>query len=479
MIMQRQVPARPAARQSGTRDESAGAEDPFAKVLSGQQQDKNGAAAAKRSEAAGNGAEAAANGQDGDGEGSTKAGSDDMMALLEGLMSSAAYSRDAVQENPDAVPEDGAEAAEALAQETEAELNVNGDTGNGINLDDLGEADAEAAVATEDAAPKPEVTVGAGEKAVANATGQGVNQAPTDAQAATAAAAAPAAAAAKVAVVAKSSSEGKTPAANTGSQQSGERAEATASDPRSQIRNPAAAAEPVPAGTEAEKPTRNERSNAFAEARASLAADRNEERLESKAKNVEVLESRRFLGAQPLSGNGQMLSRSLADAGGEIFQAQRSAPAQSASVPGQPQAGQMVHTLKLQLNPASLGSVTAVLKLTGEELSVDIKVHTAEAYRQLSDDNQAILKSLRAQGYGVEQINIQHVTGGPDRSTGQTLQQGQQNAFQGPGSGDAQASGREAGGQGNGGQAGRQGNQGHEQNSYASSDTQRSDGVYL
>jgi hypothetical protein len=140
----------------------------------------------------------------------------------------------------------------------------------------------------------------------------------------------------------------------------------------------------------------------------------------------------------------------------------------------------VLHTLKLQLNPASLGSVTAVLKLSGEELTVDIKVQTAEAYRQLSDDNQAILKALRAQGFGVEQISIQHVVG-PDRSANQAQQQaGQQNSFQGPGSGDAQASGREAGGQGGRNQFGSQHEgQGHDQKPFSSPDARRSDGVYL
>lgn len=474
MIMQRQVPARPTARQPETRGENAASDDPFAKVLSGQQKNEAGGSAVKRGEAADDSAEATTSGHDADGEGATSAGSDEMMALLEGLMSSAAYSHDAVPTDTNAVVEgETADAdGEVPAQEAELEIDLDADTGQGVNLDETGKID-------DTILAKPEDAGAAAGKPVANAGGQPLNQAATDAQAATVAAAAPHATAAKAAVAAKSPSEGKAAAAIPVSSQPRDRGDASASDSRQAPKSLGSATDPVPAGIEPDKATRNERSNAFSEARASLGASRNEERLEGKAKNVEVLESRRFLGAQPVSGNAQMLTRSLGDASGEIFQAQRSAPAQSASLPSQPQSGQMLHTLKLQLNPISLGSVTAVLKLTGEELTVDIKVHTAEAYRQLSDDNQAILKSLRAQGYGVEQINIQHVAGGPDRSAGQTFQQGQQNGFQGPGSGDAQASGREAGGQGNGRQTGKQGDQGHEQNSYASSDTQRSDGVYL
>lgn len=473
MIMQRQVPARPAAGQPGTRDENAASGDPFAKVLSGQQQSEGGRTAVKREEAADAGAETTAAGRDADGEGTASAGSDEMMALLDALMSSAAYSQEAASADADAdtvVDEATADTdGEIAAGEAEPEIDLDAETGQGVVLEDAAKVD-------DVVVGKPESAGAAGEKTVPNA---GAHAAATDAQAATVAAATPQAAAAKAAVAAKSPAEGKAAATAPGPQQSAESADGTASDTKQANKNLTPAPEPVPAGTDPDKATRNERSNAFAEARASLGAARNEERLEGKAKNVEVLESRRFLGAQPVSGNAQMLTRSLGDASGEIFQAQRSAPAQSASLPGQPQSGQMLHTLKLQLNPVSLGTVTAVLKLTGEELSVDIKVHTAEAYRQLSDDNQAILKSLRAQGYGVEQINIQHVAGGPDRSAGQAPQQGQQNAFQGSGSGDAQASGQEAGGQGNGRQTGKQGNQGHEQNSYSSSDTQRSDGVYL
>lgn len=503
MIMQRQVPARPAVRQPGTRAENAASEDPFAKVLSGQRQNQDRTNETSRGEAAEDGAEAATAGHETDGEGASGTGSGEMMALLEGLMSSASYSQPAAASaDPDAEVGDGAgtageeiAAADAggLADGTGPTPDQDDRIGNGADIETTPMPE-DTAVRPEDdvigktgdkLAGRPDTTGPAGEKPVPNAGAQPVSQAATgaraatDAQAATAAAAAPQATAAKAVAAGKSPSGGKAAAEFTGSSQPRERGDASASDTRRASTSLGSATEPVPARTEPERATRNERPNAFVEARTSLGASRNEERLEGGSKNVEVLESRRFLGTQPVSGNAQMLTRSLGDASGEIFQAQRSAPAQSASLAGQPQSGQMLHTLKLQLNPASLGSVTAVLKLAGEELTVDIKVHTAEAYRQLSDDNQAILKSLRAQGYGVEQINIQHVPGGPDRSAGQTFQQGQQNGFQGPGSGDAQASGREAGGQGSGRQTGKQGDQGHEQNSYASSDTQRSDGVYL
>lgn len=207
-----------------------------------------------------------------------------------------------------------------------------------------------------------------------------------------------------------------------------------------------------------------------------------EDRAELKPRNVEVLESRKFMAAPApgLSGNGQLVANAVGQAGDAIMAAQRGAPvSQPQAVPGQPQRGQMLHTLKLQLNPASLGQVTAVLRLTGEELSVQIKVETAEAYRQLNNDNQSILKTLRAQGYGVEQITIQHVAA-PDRPSGQAGPQGFQAGTQGNNSADAQASGREAGRQGSGHSGSNQrGGDRLEQTTPVGNGPMRADGVYL
>ena len=192
-----------------------------------------------------------------------------------------------------------------------------------------------------------------------------------------------------------------------------------------------------------------------------------------------MIESRRFMPAQAMSANAQLLTRSLVDAGNTALSAQRAAPPQPIAQTGPQQAGQTLHTLKLQLNPVSLGAVTAVLKLSGDDLSVEIKVQTAEAYRQIKQDNESIVKALRGQGFGVEQITVQHVAG-TDRASSQTPQQGFQPGQQGAGSSDTQSSGRESG-RNNASQqgSGSQGGQGHEQSSYAGSGTGRTDGVYL
>ena len=57
------------------------------------------------------------------------------------------------------------------------------------------------------------------------------------------------------------------------------------------------------------------------------------------------------------------------------------------------------HTLKIELHPAELGAVTASLRMAGEQLSIELKVETAEAHRRLSVDSEAIVSSLRGLGY--------------------------------------------------------------------------------
>lgn len=198
--------------------------------------------------------------------------------------------------------------------------------------------------------------------------------------------------------------------------------------------------------------------------------------------DVDVIESRRFMPPQSMSANAQTLVSSLMDARDQVQAAHRAGPLGSAAALGLNQPGQMLHTLKLQLHPLSLGSVTAVLKLSGEQLSVDLQVETAEAYRQLNDDNQSILKSLRSQGFAVEHITIQHIAA-PDRSGNQSAAQG----FQGgnpaaANGGDAQSSAsRENSGNGGNRQGANHnaGAQGGDQTPYSGSGSRRTDGVYL
>lgn len=66
-----------------------------------------------------------------------------------------------------------------------------------------------------------------------------------------------------------------------------------------------------------------------------------------------------------------------------------------------------VNTLKLQMNPENLGNMTASLRLKGEALTVEVKVETIEAYRQLSGDHDQIVRALKDQGFAIDQVTIQ------------------------------------------------------------------------
>ncbi|TIQ38810.1 MAG: flagellar hook-length control protein FliK [Mesorhizobium sp.] len=64
------------------------------------------------------------------------------------------------------------------------------------------------------------------------------------------------------------------------------------------------------------------------------------------------------------------------------------------------------HVLKIELHPSELGMVTASLRLSGEQLSIEMKPETHEAYRRLTADSDAIVKSLRGLGFDVDHVTI-------------------------------------------------------------------------
>lgn len=178
-----------------------------------------------------------------------------------------------------------------------------------------------------------------------------------------------------------------------------------------------------------------------------------------KIENVTVLESRRYLGLAANS-NASALTTAISTNSSWSAAMQSGSPLFAAAE--NPATGKVVNTLKLQMHPVDLGSVTATLRLTGDQLNVDIRVETGEAYRQLSDDQKGILKALKAQGFAVDQINVvlvqpdqpaaasqstgnsnQQQFGQPDREGGGGPQQGQGQQNDGK-----QASANEAGWQG-------------------------------
>ncbi|MGT2464330.1 flagellar hook-length control protein FliK [Mesorhizobium atlanticum] len=62
--------------------------------------------------------------------------------------------------------------------------------------------------------------------------------------------------------------------------------------------------------------------------------------------------------------------------------------------------------LKIELHPSELGSITASLRLSGEQLSIEMKPETHEAYRRLTTDSDAIVKSMRSLGFDVDKVTI-------------------------------------------------------------------------
>src|SRR5690606_20282631 len=98
--------------------------------------------------------------------------------------------------------------------------------------------------------------------------------------------------------------------------------------------------------------------------------------------------------------------------------------ADSAATSPQAKAGKVMNTLKIQMSPVELGTVTATLRLSGDALSVHLTVENGAAYRKLSEDHSDILKTLRSQGYAVDSIQISIAS--IDRSSADNQASGQQ-----------------------------------------------------
>ncbi len=155
---------------------------------------------------------------------------------------------------------------------------------------------------------------------------------------------------------------------------------------------------------------------------------------------VAVLDARRYIA--PASTNAAGLTAAMM---GDGEWASAMLPgSELANAASQSSSGKVVNTLKLQMSPIELGNVTATLRLSGEELSVQITVETHAAYKQLSSDQDDMLKALRAHGFAVDQIQISVNVAAADRADGgqsgaqgqSTGQQAQGGAQGGNGSGE-------------------------------------------
>jgi chemotaxis protein MotD len=161
----------------------------------------------------------------------------------------------------------------------------------------------------------------------------------------------------------------------------------------------------------------------------------------SGAETVTVLDSRRFLGFTQ-STNGAALTSTIS--GDAEWQRAMQSGATLQNEQARSGTSNVVNTLKLQMTPIDLGTVTATLRLVGEELSVHLTVETRAAHQQLSDDSSGILGALRAQGFSVDQVTV---TMSSQDSNAQLSGNGQQpsadtNAQQGNSQSQGQSSGR-------------------------------------
>ncbi len=159
-----------------------------------------------------------------------------------------------------------------------------------------------------------------------------------------------------------------------------------------------------------------------------------------KGETVTVVDSRRYIGLAQ-TGNAAAVTTAIAR------DPQWAASLSATGSLTQPDAatGKVVNTLKIQMHPIELGLVTATLRLHGDELVVSLQVETGEAYRQLADDQDAIVRALRGQGFAVDQVSVQLAPA--DRSANaQGGDQGQQQPQQFSGQSQAREGG-DGGGQ--------------------------------
>ena len=123
----------------------------------------------------------------------------------------------------------------------------------------------------------------------------------------------------------------------------------------------------------------------------------------AKGETVTVVDARRYIGLAQ-TGNAAAVTTAISQdpqwaaslsATGGLSHAEAAAT------------GKVVNTLKIQMHPVELGLVTATLRLHGDDLVVSLQVETGEAYRQLTDDQDTIVRALRGQGFAVDQVTVQ------------------------------------------------------------------------
>ncbi|MDS1136107.1 flagellar hook-length control protein FliK [Nitratireductor indicus] len=114
--------------------------------------------------------------------------------------------------------------------------------------------------------------------------------------------------------------------------------------------------------------------------------------------------------------------------------------------PHQPEAGRVLHTLKIELHPAELGPVTARLRVVADQLSVDLQVENAEARHRLGNDSDAIVKALRSLGYDIDRVTVQQSAASSQNNMAGN-HTGRDSAFQSTSEGQGDSQSRGTGGE--------------------------------
>lgn len=108
----------------------------------------------------------------------------------------------------------------------------------------------------------------------------------------------------------------------------------------------------------------------------------------------------------PALQNVSQAARDVIDAIASNAAPARAAPATATGIQNGSAVAVPAHILKIELHPAELGTVTANLRLAGEQLSIELKPDTYEAHRRLSSDSEAIVKSLKSLGFDIDKVTI-------------------------------------------------------------------------
>lgn len=156
------------------------------------------------------------------------------------------------------------------------------------------------------------------------------------------------------------------------------------------------------------------------------------------AETIAVLDSRRFLGFGQ-SINGAALTAAMT--GDPEWTSAMQPGSGLSNAASQSSTGNVVNTLKLQMTPIDLGTVTATLRLVGDTLNVQLTVENRAAHKQLTQDSSGMLDALRAQGFTVDQVSVNIAPASTADPSAQQGDLGQQAA--GSGSGKDGSAGRD------------------------------------